>query len=78
MAQSNFQDVVILNQRSLTLGVEVFIVGTDAGSKSIVFAQDPAQASALFLVASAGTEESLGNINGGAGTSGVVIIYEYA
>jgi hypothetical protein len=52
MAESNFQDVVVLHSNTLTVGVEALIIGTDVGSKSIILAQDPAQASALFLIAS--------------------------
>ena len=48
---SNFQDVVSLNSYTLTLGVEALVIGSDAGSKSLVFAWDTAQASALFLAA---------------------------
>jgi hypothetical protein len=50
--QSNYQDVVVVSSNSITIGGEALILGTDAGSKSLVFAQDPAQASALFVVAS--------------------------
>jgi hypothetical protein len=67
VAQSNFQDVVVLNSNSITAGVEALIIGTDAGSKSLVFAQDPAQASALNLVASNPTgalTQILQNANG--------------
>jgi hypothetical protein len=56
--QSNFQDVVQLNQGTITAGVEALIIGTDAGSKSLIFAQDTAQASALFVVASNPTSQA--------------------
>lgn len=52
MAQSNFQDLVVLNQNTIAIGADQLVVGSSAGSKSIVFAQDPALASALYLVAS--------------------------
>jgi hypothetical protein len=52
MAQSNFQDVVQLNNDTLSFLGNELIIGSTAGSKSLVFAQDPAQASALFVVAS--------------------------
>ena len=58
MSNSNFQDVVVLNSNTLTIGVQSLILGTDAGSKSIIFAQDPAQASAIFLVASNPTTQN--------------------
>jgi len=51
MAQSNFQDVVQLNQATLSVLGERIQLGADAGSKSIVFAQDPAAASAIHLAA---------------------------
>ena len=47
---ANFQDVVGLNSNTLTAGVERIIIGTsNDANKILVFAQDPAQASALFL-----------------------------
>jgi hypothetical protein len=47
--QSNFQDVVVLSSNSLTMGVEALTLGTDSVSKSLIFAQDSLQATALFL-----------------------------
>lgn len=53
--QSNFQDVVVLNNNTLSFGGDLLQIGSSAGSKSIVFAQDPAGASAIYLVASNAT-----------------------
>jgi len=78
MAQSNFQDVVVLNQATLTIGVEQQIIGTDAGSKSLVFAQDPAQASALFLVASNPTAQNTIILPAANGTVGLITNVEAA
>jgi hypothetical protein len=39
-AQSNFQDVVVLNQDSLSVKGEQIILGTDAGSKAVVFSNN--------------------------------------
>jgi hypothetical protein len=78
MAQSNFQDVVVLNQATLTMGVEQQIIGTDAGSKSLVFAQDPAQASALFLVASNPTAQNTIILPAANGTVGLITNVEAA
>ena len=41
--QSNFQDVVVLNQDSLSVKGEQIILGTDAGAKSIVFSNNAAE-----------------------------------
>lgn len=38
MAQSNFQDVVVLNQNTLSVQGEQIVLGGDVGSKSLVFA----------------------------------------
>ena len=70
--QSNFQDVVQLNQGTLTCGLEQLIIGTDAGSKSIVFAQDPAQASALFLAASNPSSQATQVLQFANGTIGLI------
>lgn len=52
MANSNFQDVVQLSSDTLYVLGQAMVLGSNAGSKSIIFAQDPALASALNLVAS--------------------------
>lgn len=49
---SNFQDVVVLNSNTLTIGAEALIIGSDAGTKSLVFGFQATQASALFLAIS--------------------------
>jgi len=54
-SQSNLQDVVQLNQATLSVLGERIQLGSDAGSKSIVFAQDPAAASAIHLAAANAT-----------------------
>lgn len=72
MAQSNFQDVVQLNQDTLSVLGQQLVLGSDAGSKSIVFAQDPALASALHLVASNPTAARTAIFQDANGTVGLV------
>jgi hypothetical protein len=76
MSISNFQDVVVLNQSTVTAGVELAVLGTDVGSKSIVFAQDPAQQSALFLVASNPTAQITLNLPSVNRTIGLMTAFE--
>lgn len=52
MAISNFQDIVQVSSDTIYGLGQQFVLGSNAGSKSIVFAQDPALASALMLIAS--------------------------
>jgi len=72
MAQSNFQDVVQLNQATLSVLGEQIQLGSDAGSKSIVFAQDPAGASAIYLAASNATGAETIVIPDANGTIGLI------
>jgi hypothetical protein len=72
MAQSNFQDVVQLNQATLSVLGEQIQIGSDAGSKSIVFAQDPAAASAIHLAASNATGAETVIIPDANGTIGLI------
>jgi len=78
MTVSNFQDVVVLNQSTVTAGVELAVLGTDVGSKSIIFAQDPAQQSALFLVASNPTTQNTLALPGVDRTIGLLTGFEAA
>jgi hypothetical protein len=72
MVQSNFQDVVQLNQATLSVLGEQIWLGSDAGSKSIVFAQDPAGASAIYLAASNATGAETIVIPDANGTIGLI------
>ena len=71
-SQSNLQDVVVLNNATLSILGERIQLGTDAGSKSIVFAQDPAAASAIFLVATNATGAETVIIPDANGTIGLI------
>lgn len=70
MGIPNFQDVIVLNSDTLSMGIEQLVIGSDAGSKSIVFAQDPALASAMHLVASNPTGQRTQVLQDGSGTIG--------
>ena len=72
MAQSNFQDVVQLNQATLSVLGERIQLGSDAGSKSIVFAQDPGAASAIHLAAANATGAETIVIPDANGTIGLI------
>jgi hypothetical protein len=72
MAQSNFQDVVQLNQDTLSVLGEQLVLGSSAGSKSIVFAQDPTLASALHLAASNPTAARTVILQDANGTVGLI------
>jgi hypothetical protein len=71
-SQSNLQDVVVLNQATLSVLGEQIWLGSDAGSKSIVFAQDPAGASAIYLAASNATGAETIVIPDANGTIGLI------
>jgi len=71
-SQSNLQDVVQLNQATLSILGEQIQIGSDAGSKSIVFAQDPAGASAIYLAASNATGQQTVVIPDANGTIGLI------
>jgi hypothetical protein len=75
---SNFQDVVRLNSNTLTMGVEALVIGTDNANKSFAFAQDPAQASAIFLVATNPTSQATLVLPAANGTVGLVTQIEFA
>jgi len=75
---SNFQDVVVLNSNTLTMGVEALIIGTDNANKSFAFAQDPAQASAIFLVATNPSGQATLVLPAANGTVGLVTQLEFA
>jgi len=74
-SQSNLQDVVVLNNATLSILGERIQLGTDAGSKSIVFAQDPAAASAIYLAASNATGAETIIIPDANGTIGLVTAF---
>lgn len=69
---SNFQDVVVLASNTLSFFGEQFVIGTAAGSKSIVFAQDPVLASAMRFVASNPTAQRTIILPDANGTVGLV------
>lgn len=75
MAQSNFQDVVQLNQDTLSVLGNQIQLGSAAGSKSIVFAQDPFASSAINLVASNATGQETVIIPDANGTIGLVTAF---
>lgn len=70
--QSNFQDVVQLNQDTLSVLGNQIQLGSGAGSKSIVFAQDPAGASGIYLAASNATGAETIIIPDANGTLGLI------
>jgi len=70
--QSNFQDVVQLNNATLSVLGEQIQLGSDAGSKSIVFAQDPQALSAIYLAASNATGQETVVIPDANGTIGLI------
>jgi hypothetical protein len=58
MADSYFQDLVGLSSNTINASMDAIIIGADTGSKYLVFAQDPVQASAVFLGAVIGTGQN--------------------
>lgn len=69
---ANFQDVVVLASDTLSIQGEQLVLGTAAGSKSIVFAQDTGLASALHLVASNPTAQRTMVLQDANGTLGLI------
>lgn len=68
MAESNFQDVVVLSSASLQVRGQAVSIGTDAGAKSVIFAND---VGALSLAANPTTTRTI-TIPDANGTLGLI------